>query len=493
MRRSGCESDELCGRGIVVRPRSTCGPAGRPGTARTPNDCRKQWNLFGQARRGSSVTIDDLFDWAEGCGWSSRQESRSRVDGPQAAWGLAEQFIETTCLSFEGNTAVRTLRYYRGEFYRWRSGRYVPVPLGEIRNAVVGFLGPMGLSVMPMVIAAVLDSLRVQTEVAAEKDAPCWLDDDLELLGEIVEPPAAPEDVIATRNGLVDVRAFLDGRPRLLPATPKFFCTAAVDFEFAAKGKKPTRWLTFLKELWPNDQASVETLQEWAGYVVMRRTELQKILMVLGPPRAGKGTIAKVLTALASPASTAAPKLSDFAQQFGLAPLIDKTLAIIPDARLSNRHDQATIVERLLSISGEDCVTIDRKHRDPITVKLATRITLFTNELPSWDDTAGALASRLIVLHLTRSFISPDGADSNDEVGQDDCASLPTRTSGSSYNVSCRPFCGGPSKAGSDYNSAGTSCSPSRVGPCLSRRRTSRPRSMCSFAMSARLVRASKS
>ncbi len=279
----------------------------------------------------------------------------------------------------------------------------------------------MGLSVMPMVIAAVLDSLRVQTEVAAEKDAPCWLDDDLELLGEIVEPPAAPEDVIATRNGLVDVRAFLDGRPRLLPATPKFFCTAAVDFEFAAKGKKPTRWLTFLKELWPNDQASVETLQEWAGYVVMRRTELQKILMVLGPPRAGKGTIAKVLTALASPASTAAPKLSDFAQQFGLAPLIDKTLAIIPDARLSNRHDQATIVERLLSISGEDCVTIDRKYRDPITVKLATRITLFTNELPSWDDTAGALS---ISTHSAPSdeeaSLSPDGADSNDEVGQDD-------------------------------------------------------------------------
>ena len=291
----------------------------RHGT-RSAADCSKAWKQFGQGRRGSSVTIDDLFNWAESFGWSLPQKSSGRADGPQGgAWGLAEQFLEATFLITEEGRALLTLRFYRGEFYRWRSGRYVAVPPDEIRNAVVRFLGAGGYNVTAMLIAAVLDSIRAQTEVPPEKEAPCWLDEEAELLGEIGELHAAPEDVIATRNGLVDVGAFLSGRHCVLPATPKFFCTSAANFDFNAKGPNPSRWLAFLNELWSHDPASIDTLQEWAGYVVMRRTELQKILLVVGPPRAGKGTIAKVLTELAGPASTAAPKLSDFAQTFGLS------------------------------------------------------------------------------------------------------------------------------------------------------------------------------
>jgi len=38
---------------------------------------------------------------------------------------------------------------------------------------------------------------------------------------------------------------------------------------------------------------------------------------------------------------------------------VNKSLAIISDARLSGRTDQAIVTERLLSISGEDSLTID--------------------------------------------------------------------------------------------------------------------------------------
>ena len=43
---------------------------------------------------------------------------------------------------------------------------------------------------------------------------------------------------------------------------------------------------------------------------------------------------------------------------------------MVSDARMSSRADTATIVERLLSISGEDAQTVDRKHLSPVTVKL---------------------------------------------------------------------------------------------------------------------------
>jgi putative DNA primase/helicase len=79
------------------------------------------------------------------------------------------------------------------------------------------------------------------------------------------------------------------------------------------------------------------------------------------PRRSGKGTIARVLTALLGRDSVVSPTLASLQTPFGLAPLIGKPLAIISDARLGSRSDQAAITERLLSISGEDGLTIDRK------------------------------------------------------------------------------------------------------------------------------------
>ena len=59
----------------------------------------------------------------------------------------------------------------------------------------------------------------------------------------------------------------------------------------------------------------------------------------------------------------------------------------------------------MLSISGEDTLTIDRKNMVPLTMKLGTRIMLCTNELPRLTDSSGALANRFLILTLQESFL----------------------------------------------------------------------------------------
>jgi putative DNA primase/helicase len=108
---------------------------------------------------------------------------------------------------------------------------------------------------------------------------------------------------------------------------------------------------------------------------------------------------------LIGPENVANPTLASLASNFGMAPLIGKPAAIVTDARLSGRTDIAQVVERLLSISGEDSQTIDRKHLPAVTVSLPTRFTLLSNELPRLTDTSGALSSRLVILRLTESFL----------------------------------------------------------------------------------------
>jgi putative DNA primase/helicase len=111
-----------------------------------------------------------------------------------------------------------------------------------------------------------------------------------------------------------------------------------------------------------------------------------------------------VIRALIGPSNVVSPTLSSLAMNFGLAPLLGKPAAVITDARISGRTDTAVVVERLLTISGEDAQTVDRKHREAVTTKLPTRFMLVSNELPRMKDASGALVGRMIFLQLTNSF-----------------------------------------------------------------------------------------
>jgi putative DNA primase/helicase len=111
-----------------------------------------------------------------------------------------------------------------------------------------------------------------------------------------------------------------------------------------------------------------------------------------------------VLTHLVGIDNTVAPTLAGLGTNFGLAPLIGKRVAMISDARLSGRPDQHAIAERLLSITGEDSNTVDRKFRESWTGRLQVRFLILSNELPRLADASGALASRFIVMVLTESF-----------------------------------------------------------------------------------------
>ena len=74
------------------------------------------------------------------------------------------------------------------------------------------------------------------------------------------------------------------------------------------------------------------------------------------------------------------------------------------------------MAERLLSISGEDAVTIDRKHKTAWTGSLPTRFMILTNELPRIWDSSGASVSRLFVLRLTKSFLGQEDTKLTDRL-----------------------------------------------------------------------------
>jgi putative DNA primase/helicase len=235
-------------------------------------------------------------------------------------------------------------------------------------------------------------------------------------------PPWPASEILPAPNALVHLPTFVD---QLDPArsiagsgtasadwsvapTPRFFHPLVLGYPFDSSAPPPNSWLAFLNQIWGTDVESIACLQEWFGYLITSETHYQKILMMVGPKRSGRGTIARVLKALAGSGNVVNPTLATLARPFGLSALIGRPIAIFPDARLSARPDNAAIVECLLSISGEDDQTIDRKHLPAWTGSLPTRFVLISNELPKLRDASGALASRLIILRFTRSFFGEE-------------------------------------------------------------------------------------
>ena len=84
----------------------------------------------------------------------------------------------------------------------------------------------------------------------------------------------------------------------LLEHTPLFFNATSVPFAYDPSATPPVRWLTLPRRAWPGDPESGAALQEWFGYVISGRLDLHKILLLVGPTRAGKGVIARMLGAL---------------------------------------------------------------------------------------------------------------------------------------------------------------------------------------------------
>ena len=325
---------------------------------------------------------------------------RRVVPAPGNPMGVADALLDALYREERG----RLLVFHRGDFHGWDGRCWPEGELRQVRAALYRWLedavyeveskeGPVRRPFEPnrRKIADVLEALQAITHRPQTLNPPAWLDD-------TAADYPAPE-LVAMENGLLHLPT-----RTLLPHTPAYYNEHALAFGYDPDAPAPKRWLEFLMELWPCDEESCLALAEIFGYILAGGTNLQKLLALVGPKRSGKGTIARVITGLLGVHNTCAPTLSSLTHPFGLQPLVGKQLATISDARLGSRQDSLIAVERLLSISGEDYITIDRKYKESWTGRLPTRFLILTNEIPRFSDASGALASRFVMLTMSRSF-----------------------------------------------------------------------------------------
>lgn len=376
---------------------------------------------------------DDM--WLDDWGSNETHQSSGELPPPDNPMAVARELLPAW-----RHRGVSTLLHWRGQWMRWQGAHWVDIddaamraelyPLTEHATFTV-ITAKEEIKVVPWAptrvkIANLMEAAAAITHLSSVVDVPSWLESgqggqgsgwgggqgSVALNPQVVrggqggqgfsEASRYGDTFVACRNGLLNLRT-----RELLPPTPAFFNLVSTPCCYDADASDPAEWLKFLDTVLPGDAQGVELLQEWFGYVLSGRTDLQKMLLLVGARRSGKGTIGRMLTALVGKAHVASPTLSSMATNFGMSTLIGKSLAIIGDARVP-RGGSDTVVERLLSITGEDSLDVDRKNRDLWTGRLPARIMILSNDLPGFADASGAITSRMVMLTFAQSFLGKE-------------------------------------------------------------------------------------
>ena len=375
------------------------------------------FNLRKDTNKFEGITFDDNEE-VEIPEEQIKNEHSGIIDDPAS---LAVKFFE----EHKNESGLCVYRWWYSQFYKWNGTHYESLIKEEFNSILSTYIEKLflkqyhfDLSQLPETESDKARKRKITTNLIenvkvclinmmaiskSNTSEPFW----------VADPPDdwSTDEVIPSKNTLIHLPSFVNNlSPSVIPKTPKYFSTYSLKYNFPysrydGSVSPPPIFKNTLNTIWPDDQETIDCLQEFFGYFLTPCTSLQKILMLVGQKRSGKGTIIRVLKHMLGHENVCFPTFKSLTAQFGKQQLIGKTLAVFPDARITGRTDTGDVVETLLAISGEDSQTIDRKHISSLTAKLSTRFVIASNELPRLTENSGAIASRFIVLRFNETFL----------------------------------------------------------------------------------------
>lgn len=299
---------------------------------------------------------------------------------------------------------------WRGDFYVWTGTHYQIRSKDEIKRELYQFgemaVTPTGECFKP--------NIRKIDEILAAVKYRTFVPERYSEKSDISTGAVLPGVSIPFQNGLLDIDS-----DTLMDHSDTRLVFNVLPFSYDPNVIGADTFQAFLKSLWPDDDGSdggnIATLQEMLGYLVSGSGDLQKIFLLVGPPRSGKGTIAWLIQQLVGAENYAGVKFSQLTGQFGLAVIIGKTVMAIPDARSYSR-DAGAATEVLLTISGQDEIAVPRKNTGDWTGVLPARVVIMSNEVPRLHDTGGAVPTRFLPIVMNKSFVGQEDTGLKDKL-----------------------------------------------------------------------------
>ena len=162
-----------------------------------------------------------------------------------------------------------------------------------------------------------------------------------------------------------------------------------IECDYDPTAPEPVQFNHFLQTVLP-DAGVRDRVQEYIGYTLLPDCRFQQLQLWLGNGANGKGVLANIVQALH--AKCAAVQL-DALDGFKLAGLVGASLIYADETPQRGMNEQI-----LKSAVAGELLQIDRKYRDPLTLRLKGKWLVLANQFPAVTDQSNGLWRRFDIV-----------------------------------------------------------------------------------------------
>lgn len=338
-------------------------------------------------------------------------EARRANESPEDPHRLARTNLESYREEHGGE-----LRYWRGQWLKWKSNRYQFLTDLEIEAKVNQRIkiefdkqweidhkahlqnlatdpdykkeAPTARRVTAPIVRDTLAALRSLCTISSSVDMGTWLQS------------KERRQYLACQNCILDIAAFINDAPPeqvFLQHSANWFSTACLPYEF-----DPTRTCDifdeFLEEQLGDDPSKLLVLQEFAGYVLSPNNTRTKMLIFEGDAGRGKSLLTNALQAIVGKDNTSSVGLEVIGQRFQAWPTLGKMLNICGEANDIDAPSESF----LKNFTGGNPMMFEAKRANAFEALPTAKLLLSWNTAPRFKDRSEGLWRRFIVIRFNR-------------------------------------------------------------------------------------------
>lgn len=318
------------------------------------------------------------------------------------ATAMTDAFLAQDSVTVDG---VCTIRFLRGQWYRWNRRFYARIPEQDVRGMVMEFLRRHPLfsaNATTKTLTDVMNQLKAHNAAGLPSDTPmpAWLND------------GGAEDArgwIATANGIANISNLaraIGGEDVPVSEifrehTPRLFTPFGLPYGFDLSAQCPM-FERYLLDVQPDPEAR-EAIQMLMGLCLVADTSYNVFFLLHGRGGEGKSVFLHILINLVGAANVCHVPFSKFGDKFSIGLLTEHLLNVIGEGDTELPRDAG--LGRIEGVLKDACdgglMPVEHKFQEPGQARATARCIAASNSLPSFYDRSEAIWDRLRVIPFT--------------------------------------------------------------------------------------------
>lgn len=330
---------------------------------------------------------------------NGKNGGRSHIEVDQWARDFVEQY--------HTENGITTLRYYAGEWYEYRNGRYVALNKNDLESELVGALQRAKIGARDRLSKALISDIVLNLKA----DAICGLHSGKYHIPCFISSGKSAKGLMPMRNVIVNIEALAqavrDGTPlpfvKPIKKTPDLFITYGLDYDFDPSAECP-KFLRYLSEVQPNPENQY-VLKMLMGLALVPDCSYNVAFFLYGQGGTGKSVFVNVLSALVGAENCCSVPLANLSDRFGKAPLTEKLLNVVGELPVMPENGHSADIEGFFkSITSGDEIPVERKGIDGWKAPAIARMVFATNTMPAFTDRSNGVWDRIRIIPFQQGF-----------------------------------------------------------------------------------------